>query len=499
MGITYKSTAYAQGDPFPVRIRKMAQKLGVPVDMGDNVYRVMWNILANQDWSFGTAQPSRNIANQIVTLDSTPRQGDTLNMLFLKFAQRTGYVIVPLTGGVAGPAQNQVFQEILDPGNTPGGGGGGTGIFYTLTYTNDYGTITGTNPQTVEGNLDGTPVTAATVLSLSFDQWSDGVTDNPRTDTAISGDINVSAQWNVVEYVGGPIVDFEDVAEGVDIADQINGVGWASPIYRTNDNSGVGAVDDFSEYSLAASVDGLDGGTGWPEPWVAVLGGSGSAVISADATRGNRAEIRDACIVRKIPFGDGTDWLRIRLLIRVTLQDPGANISGQYMSFGVCEGSASPYHPTGSVTKSIGMVCPTNSWNRNGGTDMFSTGSWRANYRVGTTDVNGSNLGYRGTKIMDLLHQRSTFCIDIYKGAPTSYVRFIAPGAAFGVYDVPQEVYDTRIGYGSFLYSGSSDTGTLALTATCDTCDHIYAYYSNTAYSMTLDEIYVVKMDGEIV
>jgi len=122
MGITYKDTLARPGDTFPVLIRKMAQKLGVGVDIGDNVYRVMWNVLANQDWVFGVSQSHVNVANKNVSYTTTPRQGDTLNVLFLKFAIRTGYVIITRDGHAVPQSHDVLSNVVLDPENVPGGG-----------------------------------------------------------------------------------------------------------------------------------------------------------------------------------------------------------------------------------------------------------------------------------------------------------------------------------------------------------------------------------------
>ena len=67
---------------------------------------------------------------------------------------------------------------------------------YTLSYgTDGYGYINGANPQTVEYGSDGTAVTAVPYHGYYFVQWSDGSTDNPRTDTNISGDFSVTATF----------------------------------------------------------------------------------------------------------------------------------------------------------------------------------------------------------------------------------------------------------------------------------------------------------------
>ena len=68
----------------------------------------------------------------------------------------------------------------------------------TLTYTADTnGTITGITPQTVNYGSDGSPVTAVPNSGYHFVNWSDNSTDNPRKDTDVQNDINVTANFSI--------------------------------------------------------------------------------------------------------------------------------------------------------------------------------------------------------------------------------------------------------------------------------------------------------------
>ncbi len=72
---------------------------------------------------------------------------------------------------------------------------------YTLTYTaGAHGSITGTTPQTVNSGTSGTAVTAVPDPNYHFVQWSDGNTTNPRTDTSVTGNINVTASFAITTY-----------------------------------------------------------------------------------------------------------------------------------------------------------------------------------------------------------------------------------------------------------------------------------------------------------
>ena len=70
---------------------------------------------------------------------------------------------------------------------------------YTLKYAPGAGgTLTGVTSQTVEYDGSGTPVTARPSTGYRFVRWSDGRTANPRTDSGVKADKNVTAQFEKV-------------------------------------------------------------------------------------------------------------------------------------------------------------------------------------------------------------------------------------------------------------------------------------------------------------
>jgi hypothetical protein len=72
----------------------------------------------------------------------------------------------------------------------------------TLTYTAvAHGSISGTSPQTVNYGGSGGAVTAVPNTGYYFVDWSDGSTDNPRTDTNVTADINVIANFAINTYI----------------------------------------------------------------------------------------------------------------------------------------------------------------------------------------------------------------------------------------------------------------------------------------------------------
>jgi len=70
---------------------------------------------------------------------------------------------------------------------------------YTLTYdAGTNGTLSGDAVQTVEHGSDGTAVEAIPATGYSFVQWSDGVTDNPRTDVNVMMNMSVTAEYTKI-------------------------------------------------------------------------------------------------------------------------------------------------------------------------------------------------------------------------------------------------------------------------------------------------------------
>ena len=88
-------------------------------------------------------------------------------------------------------------------------------VNYTLTYSaGSNGSLTGTASQTVSYAADGTAVTAVPSAGYSFVNWSDASTDNPRTDTSISGDVTVTANFSMNTFTLTYTVDYRGTLTG---------------------------------------------------------------------------------------------------------------------------------------------------------------------------------------------------------------------------------------------------------------------------------------------
>ena len=78
---------------------------------------------------------------------------------------------------------------------------------YTLTYTaGANGTLSGSAVQNISKNGNGSAVTAIPNTGYHFVDWSDGLTTNSRTDTSITSDLSVTANFAINTYT----VTFED-------------------------------------------------------------------------------------------------------------------------------------------------------------------------------------------------------------------------------------------------------------------------------------------------
>ena len=122
-----------------------------------------------------------------------------------------------------------VYQIIMGPN------------YYNLTYNaGANGTISGTTPQTVAYLSSGTAVTAVGNTNYKFSSWSDGVTTATRTDTALVGGTNVTANfiWNYTI----PLVIGFPVSAGFTNGNLNGQKNWTGSSWQVNTN-GSGAAN----------------------------------------------------------------------------------------------------------------------------------------------------------------------------------------------------------------------------------------------------------------
>lgn len=143
---------------------------------------------------------------------------------------------------------------------------------YTLQYlAGDNGSISGDALQTVDHGASGSPVEAIPDLGYQFASWSDGITDNPRTDTDVTENVEVTAQY----FITGP--------------------GWI-PVPNQQYSMQVVAEIIFDEQVstnpedvLGAFVDGQCRGIGYPDP---DLNGLIFMTVGSNTAAGDTVELR---------------------------------------------------------------------------------------------------------------------------------------------------------------------------------------------------------------
>ncbi|MGJ8641711.1 MAG: carbohydrate-binding protein [Opitutaceae bacterium] len=135
---------------------------------------------------------------------------------------------------------------------------------YTLTYTaGANGSITGTSPQTIDHGSNGTAVTAVADADYSFVDWSDGSTDNPRTDISVSDNISVTANFTITQ------TELDN---------------WRVNNFGTDDNTGNAANDSDADFDGISNLIEYATGTDPNSP--------SSAPITIQPSSGSGFEIR---------------------------------------------------------------------------------------------------------------------------------------------------------------------------------------------------------------
>ncbi|MDD3711271.1 MAG: InlB B-repeat-containing protein [Patescibacteria group bacterium] len=178
---------------------------------------------------------------------------------------------------------------------------------YTLTYSaGSGGSISGSSPQTVDYGSSGSAVSAVPNTGYSFVKWSDDSTDNPRTDTNITGDVSVTAEFTISQYTltysagsGGSIsgsspqtVNHGSNGSVVSAVPNTgyNFVKWSddstdNPRTDTNVTGNISVTAEFvaDQYTLTYSA-GPNGSISGSSPQTVNHGSSGSAVSAVPNT-----------------------------------------------------------------------------------------------------------------------------------------------------------------------------------------------------------------------
>ncbi|MFZ4648411.1 MAG: InlB B-repeat-containing protein [Patescibacteria group bacterium] len=116
----------------------------------------------------------------------------------------TGITLDPDTGIISGTPTISASQNTYTITATNSGGSSTFGLVmtvnsvYSLSYTAGAGgTISGTSTQLVVSGSNGTPVTPVANANYHFVNWSDASTSSPRTDTNVTNNISVTANFSI--------------------------------------------------------------------------------------------------------------------------------------------------------------------------------------------------------------------------------------------------------------------------------------------------------------
>ena len=156
-------------------------------------------------WWGGNEYPAAN-TNRLVYADVNTNHSSWGNALYAATAVTYGHPIYDRMKVYSGDYSQAVIQPPVALNNDPNiwmaeieffdgmaAVSGGGSAMHTLVYeARAGGTVTGTLTQMVNSGESGSSVTAVLAdVSVVFDGWSDGVTNNPRIDTNVTADLNV--------------------------------------------------------------------------------------------------------------------------------------------------------------------------------------------------------------------------------------------------------------------------------------------------------------------
>ena len=153
-------------------------------------------------------------------LATTARAGHTFNGWF---TAATGGTLVTSASTVDITADQTLFAQW-------------TASTYTLNYiAGTGGSITGTTTQTVNHGTNGSQVTAVPASGYLFVKWSDDVMTASRTDTNLTADLTVTANFAMNAYTawsGGAAFEADSNNDGVD-----NGMAWLLGAANPSENA----------------------------------------------------------------------------------------------------------------------------------------------------------------------------------------------------------------------------------------------------------------------
>ena len=163
---------------------------------------------------------------------------------------------------------------------------------YTLQYAvGAHGSLNGTSPQTVNCGADGTAVTAVPDVGYHFVDWSDGSTANPRTDTNVTADVDVTANLAVdpLDYGDAPDVNYKTLLASNGARHVLGVPIWMGPTVDVEPDGQPSLLADGDDNNPVLGPDDEDGVTfvqpflvpGNPAAPILVDGGPSGGMLDA--------------------------------------------------------------------------------------------------------------------------------------------------------------------------------------------------------------------------
>lgn len=348
-------------------------------------------------------------------------------------APETGYHFVNWTsdsGGAIGDPNQTSTVYTMPPNDAEV-----TANFEINTYTVIYnaganGSITGTTPQTIDHGSDSEEVTATPDTGYHFVDWDDGSTDNPRTDTNITADLTVTANFAINTYyllytagIGGTITgtalqNVDHGNDGTEVTATPNPgysfVDWSDGVLtaaRTDTNviEDLSAVANFAQnpsYTLTV-VDGAGSGS-IPEGYITNIvaetrqdgkvfknwttgdGGTIAAPNSASTTYtmpGNNATVTANFVegyILTVNNGSGSGGYEVSTVVPIVADAP---VTG--MQFDKWTGDVANVADVNSSTTTITIA----------GADVEITATYAVDPATATPITNGSMLQLKADEI----------------------------------------------------------------------------------------------------
>jgi len=173
---------------------------------------------------------------------------------------------------------------------------------FTLTYTaGANGSITGTSPQTVSYNTNGTAVTAVPSTGYHFVNWSDSSTSNPRTDSSVTANVSVTANFAIDTYT--------DWATANSVTGGVNG--------DSNHDGVLNGVAYFMGVTGQAINPGLDASNTVTWPASATFNGTYKVQTSPDLDTwtdvASQPTPSGGNLTYTLPSGLGTSFVRLKV------------------------------------------------------------------------------------------------------------------------------------------------------------------------------------------